>query len=344
MKLGLVVNKLGSRTDVGQTTYRLAQNAALRGHEVYLTSAGGFCCESDGRIRARAVQAPQMPGVDVRKFIQAVADAAERPPWVDLSGLDVLLLRNNPAVQTPWAQRASLHFGNLLVERGVIVLNDPGGLTRAANKLYLLSLPEQVRPLTLITRSFDRVRAFAEEHGSLVIKPVQGSGGQGVFVLKEPNTPNLENIFRSVARDGYVVVQEYLPDAVNGDTRVFLLNGVPLERDGAFAALRRVPSGDDPRSNVHVGARIRPAVIDDEIRAVAEAIRPRLVADGMFFVGLDVVGNKLMEVNVFSPGGLGSAQTFAKVDFSEDLLHALERKVELRADGGLSNLEIATAS
>jgi glutathione synthase len=134
-------------------------------------------------------------------------------------------------------------------------------------------------------------------------------------------------MIRAVSRDGYVIAQEYLPEAAEGDTRLFLMNGVPLQYDGRYAAFRRIRTGEDIRSNIHAGGRLRKATVNEAMLNLAEIVRPRLIEDGMFLVGLDIVGDKLMEINVFSPGGLGSAQKFEKVNFNNAVIHALERKV-----------------
>ena len=131
----------------------------------------------------------------------------------------------------------------------------------------------------------------------------------------------------AVIRDGYVIAQEYLTAAETGDTRLFLMNGQPLRHRGRYAAFRRVRKDGDMRSNIHAGGRKAPAAIGENELRIAEIVRPKLVQDGMFLVGLDIVGDKLMEINVFSPGGLGSAQTFEKVNFCTPVLDALERKV-----------------
>ena len=211
---------------------------------------------------------------------------------------------------------------------GVIVLNDPNGLARAMNKLYLQSFPEAVRPKTLITRSTKRLEKFAAELGTIVLKPLQGSGGSGVFLLRPDDHANMNQIIEAVSRDGYIVAQEYLPAAAEGDTRLFLMNGLPLRHKGRYAAFRRIRTGDDMRSNIHAGGKLRKAELTDTHFRLAEIVRPRLVEDGMFLVGLDVVGDKLMEINVFSPGGLGSAQQFTKINFANHVIEAIERKVQ----------------
>ena len=132
----------------------------------------------------------------------------------------------------------------------------------------------------------------------------------------------------AVARDGFIIVQEYLEKAIEGDLRLFLMNGSPLRYKGKYAAFRRLRTGDDMRSNIHAGGTKAQAVVDEQALHLAEVVRPKLVEDGMFLVGLDIVGDKLMEINVFSPGGLGSAQQFENVNFSNAVIDALERKVQ----------------
>lgn len=339
MKLGVVVNLLGSAEE-GQTTYRLAAAAAERGHRVWVMSAGRFSLEPDGRVLAHAQRAEPRPRAD--DAAPWNADAAKE--WIALDDLDILLLRSNPAAQTPWAQHAGIHFGRIALGHGCIVLNDPEGLSRAMTKLYLRGFPEAVQPHTLVTRSRERLRDFARERGTMVLKPLMGYGGKGVFVVGPADLKNLDGIIWSIARDGYVIAQEYLPAAAEGDTRLFLMNGVPLRVGSHYAAFRRVHTGDDVRSNVHAGGRIRPANVDAKMLELAEAVRPRLVEDGMFLVGLDVVGDKLLEINVFSPGGLGNAARLEGVDFSRAVIEALERKIEPpeRARRELGNVELAT--
>ena len=139
------------------------------------------------------------------------------------------------------------------------------------------------------------------------------------------------------------VAQEYLPAAKKGDTRLFLMNGVPLVVDGKVAAFRRLTPKGDVRSNIHVGGRMAKAQVTDAMLAIADIVRPTLTRDGMFLVGLDLVGDKLMEIDVFSPGGLGSASKLEGVDFANAVIQSLDTKIAHRADapGRLANLELS---
>jgi len=342
MKLGIVVNLLGSEEE-GQTTHRLAATAAGRGHQVWVMSAGRFSLEPDGRVHAHARRAEPRPDLRRGEGTEPSLSGDAGEEWVALDNLDVLLLRSNPAAQTPWAQHAGIHFGRIVLESGCIVLNHPPGLEKARTKLYLRGFPEAVQPRTLVTRNRGRLRKFAREQGTMVLKPLAGYGGRGVFVVGPGDLKNLDEIIWSLARDGYVIAQEYLASAAEGDTRLFLMNGVPLRVDDHYAAFRRDRGEGDVRSNIHAGGRIRHANVDTRMLEIAEAVRPGLVADGMFLVGLDIVGNKLLEINVFSPGGLGNAARLEGVDFTQPVVEALERKVQvLSPQRKFSNVELAT--
>ena len=146
--------------------------------------------------------------------------------------------------------------------------------------------------------------------------------------MRPEDVSNINQMIDAVSRDGYVIAQEYLPAAEHGDIRMFLMNGLPLREKGRYCAFRRVRRGGDMRSNIHAGGSLAKAEIGETELRVAEIVRPKLVEDGMFLVGLDIVGDKLMEINVFSPGGLGSAQKFEGVNFSRAVVRALERKVQ----------------
>ncbi|MDL1872876.1 glutathione synthase [Deltaproteobacteria bacterium PRO3] len=331
MRLGFVVNDIQTE-EPGYTTTRLAMAALNRGHEIWVLGAGDFAYDPDENIHARARTVPKKKYKSSENFLRDLQGKQARQERITVDDLDVLMLRNDPSVDLvhrAWAQAAGITFGRVAMRHGVIVLNDPNGLSKALNKMYFQLYPEEVRPKTLITRDREEIKAFAKTHGgNIVLKPLQGSGGQGVFLVRSDDLSNINQMIEALTRDGYIIAQEYLPMAEEGDTRLFLMNGQPLKYKGKYAAFRRIRTGEDMRSNVHAGGKLRQAVITDTALNIAEIVRPRLVEDGMFLVGLDIVGDKLMEINVFSPGGLGSAQKFEGVNFTHAVIEALERKVE----------------
>jgi len=347
MKIGFVVNDTMTEQK-GYTTTRLGMTAINMGHEAWVMGVGDLAYDCDEHIRARARMVPRKRYTSNETYLKALHSAKAKAERITVDDLDVLLLRNDPAddmVKRPWAVSAGIIFGRVAMRHGVIVLNDPNGLAKATNKMYFQLFPEEIRPPTLITRDRDEIKHFAKEVGGrIVLKPLQGSGGQGVFMVSGSDTRNLNQMVEAISRDGYIIAQQYLPAAAEGDTRLFMMNGEPLRYKGKYAAFRRVRTGDDIRSNVHAGGKIQQAEITKKILELAEVVRPKLVQDGMFLVGLDIVGDKLMEINVFSPGGLGSAQRFEKVNFNQAVIHALERKVHYMSfyRRNFDNAEMAT--
>ncbi len=346
MKIGFVVNDVMTEQS-SYTTTRLAMHATNMGHEAWLIGMGNFAYEPDGSLSARARGGNAKNYCSLERYLEDVQkpDVEQR---VALSELDVVILRSDPADdanEAAWANNAGVAFGQLIASAGVIVVNDPGSLANALSKAYFQHFPEVVRPRTLISRDEDQINEFVKDLGGrAVLKPLQGSGGSGVFLVNTDESPNLSQIIEAISRDGYVVAQEYLEEAKNGDIRMFVMNGKPLVRNGKYAAFRRKSSGTDVRSNMSAGGKATAVKVTDEMLEMVEIVRPKLVADGMFLVGLDIVGDKLMEVNVFSPGGLGSCQHLYEENFAISVIEDLERKVDFRKHYGnqISNVSLAT--
>ena len=347
MKIGFLANDV-STEDESYTTLRLAVAATQRGHEAWLMGVGDLGYEPDGTMTALASAGEPTKAYRSReRYLEDVRKDAGRQR-VALSEFDAIMLRNDPAddaVSRPWAPTAAVAFGRMIADSGVLVVNDPTTLQGALSKAYFQHFPEVVRPRTLITRDEDHITAFIEaEGGRAVLKPLQGSGGSGVFLVNSDQQPNVRQIIEAIRRDGYVVAQQYLPAAADGDVRMFIMNGRPLTVDGRIAAFRRRSGSGDIRSNMSVGGKAVKADITPEMLELVDAVRPKLVDDGLFLVGLDIVGDKLMEVNVFSPGGLGSCQALYGIDFAPAVIGALEDKVRMRRHYGhmISNVRLAT--
>jgi glutathione synthase len=330
MRIGFLVNDIATEQP-GYSTTRMAMTAINAGHEAWVMTPGDFAYDTDEMVRARARHAPKDKYTTGTAYLSGLNGKSHRTRRITVDDLDVLMLRNDPAqdVEDPWRQQAGIDFGRIAMRNGVIVLNDPNGLAKAMNKMYFQLFPEEVRPRTVITRDRDEIKEFvSSEGGRAVLKPLQGSGGKGVFLVDHASNKNLNQMIDALTRDGYVIAQEYLEEAEHGDTRLFMLNGRPLAYKGHYGAFRRVRQGDDIRSNVHAGGTIAQAKITERELRIAEIVRPKLVADGMFLVGLDIVGDKIMEINVFTPGGLGSAEQFEETDFTRPVIEAMERKVQ----------------
>jgi len=169
-----------------------------------------------------------------------------------------------------------------------------------------------------------------------------GSQGRNVFLVNPEDLPNLEQMIDTVLEHGYVIAQEFLPDVVKGDIRLFMLNGDILQYEGVYAAFKRVPKEGTIRTNIHAGGKFERAEINQRIIEIAKEVSPKLRQDGIFFAGLDIVGDKLLEVNVFSPGGIDKVKILEGIDFAPLIVQAIERKVFYKElyEGNFSNIEL----
>ncbi len=328
MKIGFVVNQVATEIST-YTTIQLAFHAHKMGHEPYLMGVGDLVYFPEGHMGAMAAT-PAKHFKSHENFLKSMQDPKAEKVAITSHDLDVLFIRNDPSVDTesrPWAQNAGVIFGKIALNQGVIVLNHPDSLFDALNKMYFQHFPETVRPRTIITRNAEDIRKFYEDSNhQIVLKPLQGSGGKDVFLLKEKDT-NLKQIVEAICRNGYAIAQEYLPEAKEGDVRLFVVNGEALQRDGKYAAFRRKNKTDDFRSNLSAGGKAMKANVNETMLTIVDHIRPKLIQDGLFCVGLDIVGDKLMEINVFSPGGMLSSSLQQGVSFFEPVIAMIERKV-----------------
>ena len=331
MRIGFLVNDIDTEKAVFTTT-RLAMIAANRGHEAWLIGASDFALDSDDRVHAWARAAPVRKYNSPNTYLGAVRSDKAGVERIVIDDLDVLMLRNDPAAESElraWARTVGVIFGRIALRGGVIVLNDPNALALALDKMYLQLLPEEVRPRTTISRDRDEIRAFVKDvGGNAVLKSLGGSGDRSIFRVTPTNRSNLNQMIEAVCRDGYVIAQEFLEAAEQAVVRLFLVNGEPLRYRGKTAAFQWDRTEGQLRHDIHVAGSTKAVKVTDAHLRIAEAARPRLVQDGMFLAGLQIIGDKLMDIDVFSPGGLGNAQAFEKVNFSQAVVEALEHKVD----------------
>jgi glutathione synthase len=330
MKIAFLINDMSTEKPA-YTTVRLAMDAVRRGHQAWLISAADLTYDKDEAVKAQAYPAPARRFRSTNTFLAAIQNGKMVSERIDFNDLDVLMLRSDPADESgyrAWAKTAGIVFGRVAMRSGLIVLNDPDGLAEAMDKMYVHQLPESIRPKAIITQSREEVKAFVKDvRGTAVLKGMQGTGDQSVFLVTPNNRANLNQMIEAITRDDYVIAQEYIPESEQGSTRLFLLNGEPLRHRGKLAAFQWIRTDNDLRTNIHATGSTAKAAITDVHLQIAEAVRPRLVQDGMFLASLHIVGDKLLDVNVFSPGGLGIAQAFEKVNFSDAVIAAVEQKV-----------------
>ena len=329
MKIAFIINDHATEKP-NFTTPAIGFAAYKRDHQVYYIGVGELAYASDGHLSARCKTISDKKFKTQETYFKAVQK--EEFTRISSEELDVLFLRNDPSDEIgerDWAQNAAFIFGEIAMRDKVIVLNHPSSLAGAVNKMYFQHFPEILRPKTIITRDQKEIKDFfAEQKQKMILKPLQGSGGKNVFMMDKKNEHNLSQTIDAICRDGFVIAQEYLSEAKNGDTRLFLMNGVPLQSaDGQYAIMQRVNASGDIRSNIHAGGRPAKVKMTAQILELAEIVRPKLVQDGMFLVGIDIVGDKLMEINVFSPGGLNVMGEMYETDFAVEVVKSIEKKV-----------------
>src|SRR5262252_4442591 len=332
MRVCFVVNNPRTQR-ASYTTLHLAFAAYRRGHDVAFAAADAFSQGEGADIVAEVVRPKPGRLRDAATYAKALTGPEAPREEARLVDFDVIFLRNNPNAGASEGEsfNPALDFGRRLKQLGVLVVNDPDGLSRAGSKMYLAGFPVELRPKTLITRSIERVRAFLRElDGPAIIKPLAGFGGQNVFYVARGQTANLPQMISTVRRDGYVIVQEFLPAVAKGDKRVLLLGGAPLRVGDTVAAYKRMRPRDDIRNNMHVGGSRRRAEFSEAERRICDLLRPRLVADGLYLVGVDLVGDKILEINVFAPGGIHNINELYDIDVGTAIIRDLERKIELR--------------
>lgn len=346
MKICFVVND--TSTEEWNTTTALVAQAHSRGHTVYMMDVGDFGFERDQPLMINCLQLPKSTKTtSPESFVKGLEESKAKKKKISASELDVLFIRNNPTEEEGrhWAEQAGVAFGRMMQQEGVLVLNDAYALSNAfIDKLYFEELPACIKPKSIITRSKDDILKFWEEQKKkMVLKPLEGSGGQDVYLIDE-NEKNLNQIIETILHQGYVIAQEYLPDVSKGDIRVILMNGRLIEAEGKYSMIRRKMGKGEFRSNFSQGATAKKVKLTKDIERIIQLTAPKLIRDGLFFVGLDIVKDKLIEINVLSPGGLDYFHHIDHPDFTKEVIEAIERKVEYKELYGnrLSNRVLAT--
>lgn len=311
LKVGVVMDPIEKINIDKDTTFVLLLEAQQRNHEVYymelddLFIRGGTPCARSRRLHV----ARRTPHYRLGEFKTGA-----------LEDFDVLLMRKDPPFDMKFF--FSTHLLSLVDDQKCFVMNNPRGLREANEKLYALRFPEQI-PQTLVTGNMQQLKDFMEEHGGeMIIKPLDGCGGSGVFYLNTRDR-NTNSILEAATDNGrrMVMGQRYLPEIRQGDKRIVVLDGEPL------GAVLRVPLEEETRGNIHVGGQCVRAEVTSRDQEICAALTPLLRKDGLYFVGLDVIGNYLTEVNVTSPTGIQEINSLNGVHLESQVLDFIEHRM-----------------
>ncbi|KAA0971718.1 glutathione synthase [Aureimonas fodinaquatilis] len=309
LKVAVQMDHVSSITIKGDSTFALCMEAQQRGHTLFHYTPDRLSMR-DGLVTAR---------LETMKLADEVGRHFElgEPVRTNLAEMDVVLLRQDPPFDMNYI--TSTHILERL-HPNTLVANDPAWVRNMPEKIFVTEFID-LMPETLITKDPQEVAAFRAEFGEIVMKPLYGNGGAGVFHLTrdDRNLSSFMETFALLFREPFIV-QKYLPEVRKGDKRIILIDGEPV------GAINRVPSETDARSNMHVGGRADPSELTDRDLEICARIGPALKERGQIFVGIDVIGNYLTEINVTSPTGIREVKRFGGADIAALFWDAVEAK------------------
>lgn len=300
LKIAIQMDPIEAVNVDADTTFDLALEAFGRGHEIWVYPPQALAL-LEGRVSATARRAKSL------KREQGSHVVLDAPTRLDLHGVDVVLIRQDPPFNMAYITAAQI-LERLLPD--VLVLNNPRSIRDAPEKLFVTDFPD-LTPPTLIARDIAEIRSFRDAHGDIILKPLYGNGGAGVFRLSsgDANFNALLELFTQTFAEPFIA-QKYLPDVRKGDKRIILLDGE------AVGAINRVPAADETRSNLHVGGRAEETEMTERDQEICDRIGPALSERGLVLVGIDVIGDYMTEINVTSPTGVQEIRRFGGADIS----------------------------
>ncbi|WP_227271081.1 glutathione synthase [Roseobacter weihaiensis] len=309
MKISFQMDPIESVDINADSSFRLAEEAQTRGHTLFFYTPDHLAYQ-EGRITARGHD------LKVQRVQGNHALLGERRE-VDLADFDVVWLRQDPPFDMHYI--TSTHLLDRLAPQ-TLVVNDPFWVRNYPEKLLVLDFPD-LTPPTTIARDLETIKAFKKKHGDVILKPLYGNGGAGVFRLdaQDRNLTSLHELFSGFSREP-LIVQKFLPAVSNGDKRIILVDGAPV------GAINRVPATGETRSNLHVGGRPEKIGLSDRDQEICTRIGPLLKEKGQIFVGIDVIGDYLTEINVTSPTGIQELERFDGVNIAAKIWDAIEAR------------------
>ena len=293
------------------STFRLAEEAQKRGYDLYVYTPDDLTFNK-GKVAAK-VRSISLK----RKIGDHVNFGAVE--LLDLSEFGVIWLRQDPPFDMGYITNTHLLD---LVAKETLIVNNPFWVRNLPEKLLVLQFPDLI-PDTLISRDLEEIKEFKRKYKDIILKPLYGNGGAGIFRLKEDdkNLTSLHELFCNMSSEP-LIAQAFLPDVKNGDKRIILVDGSPV------GAINRVPKAGEIRSNMHVGGKAEPAKLSQRDREICSAIGPTLKSKGQVFVGIDVIGDYLTEINVTSPTGILELERFDNINIAELIWQAVEEELK----------------
>lgn len=314
MKFAFILDPIARLDPTHDTTVAIMEAAQVLGHEVWITQANKLSVVG-GKAHAYLQLVEFVPVTLGENRWVAVADwyTLQGERFLSLEEMDAVFMRTDPPVTVPYLY--ATYILDYIDPRKTLVVNSPQGIRTANEKMYTLNFLE-VMPETIVTQDKQVIRDFVEKQEAAVMKPLGGKAGEGILFL-QPGDRNLNSLVEISTHQGKepVMVQSYLPAAKEGDKRIILLNGKPI------GAVNRIPTGKEFRGNMAVGGRVAETEITDRELFICSQVAPKLVRDGLYFVGIDVIGGYLTEVNVTSPTGVREIDRLNGVRLGEEVIN-----------------------
>ena len=311
MKIAFQMDPIEDVDINADSTFRLAEEAQNRGHDLYFYTPNDLTFNR-GKVAAK------VRSINLKRTIGDHVNfgAVE---LLELSEFGVIWLRQDPPFDMGYITNTHLLD---LVAKETLIVNNPFWVRNLPEKLLVLEFPNLI-PDTMISRDLEEIKEFKREFKDIIVKPLYGNGGAGVFRLKEDdkNLTSLHELFFNMSSEP-LIAQAFLPDVKNGDKRIILVDGSPV------GAINRVPKAGEIRSNMHVGGKAEPAKLSQRDREICRAIGPTLKSKGQVFVGIDVIGDYLTEINVTSPTGIQELERFDNVNIAEMIWQVIEEKLK----------------
>jgi glutathione synthase len=318
VKFAFIIDPL-SKLDPGHdTSVALMEAAQALGHDVWVTQAEELSVvNSQAWALLEQVQLTPVELVEGRWVVSEDWYAVSEAVWRPLEEMDAVFMRTDPPVTVPYLY--ATYILDYINPDKTLVINSPTGIRRANEKMYALQFKEVI-PETIVSQDKSVIRKFVEQKGAAVLKPLGGKAGEGILFL-EPNDRNLNSLVEISTHRGRepVMLQTYLPAAKDGDKRIILLNGKPI------GAVNRIPTGNEFRGNMAVGGRVAATEMTVQDQKICDRVGSKLQQDGLYFVGIDVIGGYLTEVNVTSPTGIREIDRLSGTRLAQEVIAWVEQ-------------------
>lgn len=319
MKFAFIIDPIASLDPTHDSSVAMMEAAQILGHEVWITSISQLTIiKGKAYANLQSISLKPVTLVDAHWQVEKDWYSLEKSALLPLDSFQAVFMRKDPPVTVSYLY--ATYILDLIDTTNTLVINSPQGIRGANEKIYALQFPNVI-PDTIVTQSKSVIGDFLQEKGALVIKPLGGKGGEGILFL-ESSDRNFNSLIEISTKQGQepVMIQEYLPLAKEGDKRIILLEGNPI------GAVNRIPTGTEFRGNMAVGGRVAKTEITPRELEICNTLAPKLIADGLTFVGIDVIGGYLTEVNVTSPTGIREIDRLNNVNLGQDVIKWIDSK------------------